>query len=294
MSKRVNNRGIASFMLGLSLFLVTLGVGMHTDYVSASSRVKTCYSVVLGKTVTIKGITTKLKVFNSNVKIVKANSKGLTLKGVKEGVSEFNYKGKVYHVITIPNNIPSSSYASVDTSISKNNVFCTLRKEKVGSDAYVTIYNNNDYAVDVTYIHKDIREDNSVFETRSTDIKVLAPHTSYTFAEYAAMPKVKRQLEVTKSYVEAFNTKGLEVSVDSFDSNETCFKFKNTSNLPIQAKLFYLKLDKNGKVTGYGETQDIVVNAEGTSTVVESNYGIKPDKVKIVGYHAYSELLSVD
>lgn len=270
------------------LVVMAVAFSLCCSGVSASASTKTAYyGVVDSQTITIKGITKKPSgVDTKKIKIVKVSKKGLRLKGVAEGVTSFNFKGCKYKIHIIPNNIPKKIYSKVLKPKVRSNVYYTVRETKSKS-GFITVYNNNNYAVDIKYKHSDYKTKTKLFETRTSDITSLAPHTSYTFSDYTSMPYYKRDIEITKSDKECRSKDDVYVNIgNTHNSNSTSICLVNHLDHIVKVKLFIMKLDDEGQVYSYGEEGFAVPDA---STVWGStqNNGIVPSKVLLVDYNVY-------
>lgn len=197
---------------------------------------------------------------------------------------KFKADGENYRVLVIPDNLPKNNF-KFGLLKCKNGVYYTEQKDKL--DSWVTVYNSNDYDVDVTYTHSDYKDKSTLFESRKYTEKALAPGESYTFFVYSCMPYSKNSVSVTKSKYQSVLENDVYTAVGTFNQLQTSFDCINNTNDKITVKISYAKLDKNGKINSCGETEDVVLPANSRQNYTILNYGFCPSNVKIVDFHAY-------
>lgn len=253
--------------------------------VTAQAALKTVnISAVYGKTKIINDLKT-VPIVSSETKIsFSKTSKGIKFKSQQEGLVKFKADGKNYRVLVIPDNLPKNNF-KFGLLKCKNGVYYTEQKDKL--DSWVTVYNSNDYDVDVTYTHSDYKDKSTLFESRKYTEKALAPGESYTFFVYSCMPYSKNSVSVTKSKYQSVLENDVYTAVGTFNQLQTSFDCINNTNDKITVKISYAKLDKNGKINSCGETEDVVLPANSRQNYTILNYGFCPSNVKIVDFHAY-------
>lgn len=253
--------------------------------VTAQAATKTVnISAVCGKTRTINDLKTVPIASNGTKISFSKTSKGVKFKSQQEGLVKFKADGKNYRVLVIPDNLPKNNF-KLGSLKCKNGVYYTERKDNL--DSWVTVYNSNDYDVDVTYTHSDYKDKSTLFESRKYTEKALASGESYTFFVYSCMPYAKNSVSVTRSKYQSVLENDVYTAVDTFDRQQTSFNYANNTNNKITVKISYANLDKNGKINSCGETEEIVLPANSRPGYTVLNYGFCPSDIKIVDFHAY-------
>lgn len=262
--------------------LVGLAGSMQVTVQAATKTVN--ISAICGKTKTIAGLKTVPTVSSGTKVSFSKTSKGVKFKSKQEGLVKFKAGGKNYRVLVIPDNLPKNNF-KLGSLKCKNGIYYTERKDNL--DSWVTVYNSNDYDVDVTYTHSDYKDKTTLFESRKYTEKALTPGESYTFFVYSCMPYSKNSVSVTKSKYQSVLENNVYTAVDTFNQLQTSFDCINNTNDKITVKISYAKLDKNGKINSCGETEDVVLPANSRPSYAILNYGFCPSDVKIIDFHAY-------
>lgn len=262
--------------------LVGLAGSMPVTVQAATKTVN--ISAICGKTKTIADLKTVPTVSSGTKVSFSKTSKGVKFKSKQEGLVKFKAGGKNYRVLVIPDNLPKNNF-KLGSLKCKNGVYYTERKDNL--DSWVTVYNSNDYDVNVTYTHSDYKDKSTLFESRKYTEKALAPGESYTFFVYSCMPYSKNSVSVAKSKYQSVSENDVYTAVDSFNQQQTLFNYANNTNEKITVKISYANLDENGKINSCGETEEIVLPANSRQNYTILNYGFCPSNVKIVDFHAY-------
>ncbi|MDY6243026.1 MAG: hypothetical protein SPL82_03905 [Lachnospiraceae bacterium] len=262
--------------------LVGLAGSMPVTVQAATKTVN--ISAICGKTKTIADLKTVPTVSSGTKVSFSKTSKGVKFKSKQEGLVKFKAGGKNYRVLVIPDNLPKNNF-KLGSLKCKNGIYYTERKDNL--DSWVTVYNSNDYDVDVTYTHSDYKDKTTLFESRKYTEKALTPGESYTFFVYSCMPYSKNSVSVTKSKYQSVSENDVYTAVDSFNQQQTLFNYANNTNQKITVKISYANLDENGKINSCGETEEIVLPANSRPSYAILNYGFCPSDVKIIDFHAY-------
>ena len=262
--------------------LVGLAGSMPVTVQAATKTVN--ISAICGKTKTIADLKTVPTVSSGTKVSFSKTSKGVKFKSNQEGLVKFKAGGKNYRVLVIPDNLPKNNF-KLGSLKCKNGIYYTERKDNL--DSWVTVYNSNDYDVDVTYTHSDYKDKTTLFESRKYTEKALTPGESYTFFVYSCMPYSKNSVSVTKSKYQSVSENDVYTAVDSFNQQQTLFNYANNTNQKITVKISYANLDENGKINSCGETEEIVLPANSRPSYAILNYGFCPSDVKIIDFHAY-------
>lgn len=262
--------------------LVGLAGSMPVTVQAATKTVN--ISAICGKTKTIADLKTVPTVSSGTKVSFSKTSKGVKFKSKQEGLVKFKAGGKNYRVLVIPDNLPKNNF-KLGSLKCKNGIYYTERKDNL--DSWVTVYNSNDYDVDVTYTHSDYKDKTTLFESRKYTEKALTPGESYTFFVYSCMPYSKNSVSVTKSKYQSVSENDVYMAVDSFNQQQTLFNYANNTNQKITVKISYANLDENGKINSCGETEEIVLPANSRPSYAILNYGFCPSDVKIIDFHAY-------
>lgn len=241
-------------------------------------------SAICGKTKTIADLKNVPTVSGGMKVSFSKTSKGVKFKSKQEGLVKFKAGGKNYQVLVIPDNLPKNNF-KLGSLKCKNGVYYTERKDNL--DSWVTVYNSNDFDVDVTYTHSDYKDKTTLFESRKYTEKALTPGESYTFFVYSSMPYSKNSVSVAKSKYQSVSEGDVYTAVDAFDRQQTSFDYANNTNNKITVKISYAKLGEDGKINSCGETEEIVLPANSRPSYAILNYGFCPSDVKIVDFHAY-------
>ena len=262
--------------------LVGLAGSMPVTVQAATKTVN--ISAICGKTKTIADLKTVPTVSSGTKVSFSKTSKGVKFKSKQEGLMKFKAGGKNYRVLVIPDNLPKNNF-KLGSLKCKNGVYYTERKDNL--DSWVTVYNSNDYDVDVTYTHSDYKDKTTLVESRKYTEKALTPGESYTFFVYSCMPYSKNSVSVAKSKYQSVSENDIYTAVDSFNQQQTLFNYANNTNEKITVKISYANLDENGKINSCGETKEIVLPANSRPSYAILNYGFCPSDVKIVDFHAF-------
>lgn len=265
-----------SVLLALSVLFVTLGACK----VDAATKVKEVnLSVEVGKTITFKDL--KQAKVKGNIK-VSNTSKGLQLKGTKEGVSTFTAKNKKYNIVTL-NSVKGIKFDKV-TVKKTSGVFYVVRK--FNTDAIVTVLNTNNYDADVTYTRKEFKEKNVFFEKRDQKVTALGKNETFSFFSYESMPIYKDSITVKKSKYHSLDSKDVKL-ITSLNTaqNMSCVTINNNTNKTIYVDGLILKYGKSGNMIATDIMNDVKVDK--TYNFFSRNYTTDIKNMDLADYHLY-------
>lgn len=267
------------------LLLIVLIIGLQTNVKASSKEVNYC--IEFGKTINLKEVTSKPNISSKILGIEKVSKKGLVLRAKKrEGLCTFRYNNKIYNILVLKDNIPNNEVKTLKVKKVKG-IYYVKRGNR--TNTFVTVYNSNNYDVDVVFTRKEYRSENELFETRNQELKALGKKETYTFFTYLSMPIQKDSIKVTKSKeVKSIDSTKVKVKHKAFEDIYSIYELDNKTNDVVYVDALLVKYDKRGNFTATSELKEIVINPEVSTEYKDKNYTTDISKVKIIDYHVHT------